>query len=181
VKTTGKCAGVVGDVMFCLRLGLKSEWIDTDLPDNTAGWRSDWFYVANQLSALPKRTGHKPMKIPEWDLRPSSREADNIKEVLALVEDLKKRGMTGGSVTRLFCRHLIQLIKDWVHPSYEYWGQLDPTHEVNRKVPKEEMAASVSQIDVGKARIKKCPKAYSLSRPADPVSLGTYYVICSVS
>jgi hypothetical protein len=39
VKTTGKRAGVVGAVIFCLRSGLKSEWIDTDLPDNTAGWR----------------------------------------------------------------------------------------------------------------------------------------------
>jgi hypothetical protein len=68
VKTTGKRASVVGAVMFCLRSGLKSEWIDIDLPDNTAGWRSDWFYVTDQLSALPKRTRHKPVKIPEWDL-----------------------------------------------------------------------------------------------------------------
>jgi hypothetical protein len=28
-------------VMFNLRSGLKAEWIDTDLPDNTAGWRSE--------------------------------------------------------------------------------------------------------------------------------------------
>jgi hypothetical protein len=27
--------------MFNLRSGLKAEWIDTDLPDNTAGWRSE--------------------------------------------------------------------------------------------------------------------------------------------
>jgi hypothetical protein len=54
--------------MFCLRWGLKSEWIDTDLPDNIARRRSDWFYVADQLPALPRRTGHKPVKIPEWDL-----------------------------------------------------------------------------------------------------------------
>jgi hypothetical protein len=61
-----------------------------------------------------------------------------------------------------------------VHPTYEYWGQSDPTREVNRKVSKLEMAARVSQIYAGKAQIKKCPKAYSLSRPADLVSLGTY-------
>jgi hypothetical protein len=47
VKTTDKCASVVGAMMFCLSSGLKSEWIDTDLPDNTAGWRSDWFYVTD--------------------------------------------------------------------------------------------------------------------------------------
>jgi hypothetical protein len=37
VKSTGKRSGPVGDVMFNLRLGLKAEWIDTDLPDNTPG------------------------------------------------------------------------------------------------------------------------------------------------
>jgi hypothetical protein len=47
---------------------------------------------------------------------------------------------------------------------YEYWGQSDPTHEVNRKVSKEGMVARVSQIYAGKARIKKCPKVYSLNR-----------------
>jgi hypothetical protein len=87
-----------------LRSGLKSEWIDTDLPDNTDGWRSDWFYIADQLPALPRCTGHKPVKIPEWDMGLSSREADDVKEVLALVEDLKKRGVTGGSIARSFCR-----------------------------------------------------------------------------
>jgi hypothetical protein len=39
VQSTDKKSGQVGDVMFCLRSGFKSEWIDTDLPDNTAGWR----------------------------------------------------------------------------------------------------------------------------------------------
>jgi hypothetical protein len=37
VKSTGKRSGPVGAVMFNLRSGLKAEWIDTDLPDNTAG------------------------------------------------------------------------------------------------------------------------------------------------
>jgi hypothetical protein len=63
--------------------------------------------------------------------------------------------MTRGSIARSFCRRLIQPIKDRVHPAYEYWGQSDPT----RKVSMEEMGTSVSQIYVGKAWIKKCPKA----------------------
>jgi hypothetical protein len=47
VKSTGKSSGPVGAVMFVLREGLKAEWIDTDLPDNTTGWRSEWFYIAD--------------------------------------------------------------------------------------------------------------------------------------
>jgi hypothetical protein len=39
VKTTVKCTGVVVLVMFCLRSGLKVEWIDMHLPYNTSRWR----------------------------------------------------------------------------------------------------------------------------------------------
>jgi hypothetical protein len=108
------------------------------------------------LPALPKCTDHKPIKIREWDLGLSSREADDIKEVLELVMGLKNRGVKGDSVTRSFCRWLIQLIKDRVQPTYEYWGQSDPTREVNRKVSREEMATRVSQVYSGKVQVKKC-------------------------
>jgi hypothetical protein len=175
VKSTSKRSGPVGVVVFYLRSGLKSEWIDTDLPNNNVGWRSEWFYIADQLPGLPRRSGHKPVKISEWDLVLSSREADNLKEVLELVKDLKNQGVTGASVARSFCRWLIQPIKDRVHLAYEYWGQSDPTREVNHKVSKEEMAARVSQIYFGKVKIKMCPKAHSLKRSADPLSPGTCF------
>jgi hypothetical protein len=92
-----------------------------------------------------------------------------LKPVLELVNNLKKKGVTGAAVARSFCRRMIQPIKDWVHPAYEYWGQSDPTHEINHRVSKEEMAARVSQMYSGKVKVKKCPKAHSLKRPADPV------------
>jgi hypothetical protein len=189
VKSTGKRSGPVGAVMFTLRSGLKAEWLDTDLPDNTvgwrsglkaewldtdlpdntAGWRSEWFYIADQLPGLPRRTGHKPVKINEWDLGLSSRDLKEVEGVLDLVSDMKKRRVTEAAVARSFCRRMIQPIKDHVHPAYEYWGQSDPTREVNRKVSKEEMAARVSQMYSGKVKVKKCPKAHSLKRPANPV------------
>jgi hypothetical protein len=106
--------------MFSLRSGLKAEWIDSDLPDNTAGWRSEWFYSVDQLPGLSCRTGHKTVKISEWDLGLSSRDLEDPKGVLELVNDLKKRGVTGAAVTRSFCRRLMQPIKDRVHPAYEY-------------------------------------------------------------
>jgi hypothetical protein len=169
VKSTGKRSGPVGAVIFNLRSGLKAEWIDTDLADNTAAWRSKWFYIADQLPSLPRRTGHKPVNINEWDLGLSSRDLAELKPVLELVSELKKQGVTGAAVARSFCRRMIQPIKDQVHPVYEYWGQSDPMSEVNRKVSKEEMAARVSQMYSGKVKVKKYPKAHSLKRPADPV------------
>jgi hypothetical protein len=88
--------------MFSLRSGLKAEWIDTDLPDNTTGWRSEWFYIVDQLPGLPRRTGHKPVKISEWDLGLSSRDLEDLKGVLELVNNMKKRGVTGATVTMSF-------------------------------------------------------------------------------
>jgi hypothetical protein len=172
VNSIGKRSGTVGAVMFTLRSSLKAGWIDTDLPDNTAGWRSEWFYIADQLPGLPRRTGHKPVKINEWDLGLSSRDLKELEGVLELVSDMKKRGVTGAAVARSFCRRMIQPIKDRVHPVYEYWGQSDPTHEVNCKVSKEEMAARVSQKFSGRGKVKKCPKAHSLKRPANLVRSG---------
>jgi hypothetical protein len=105
--------------MFNLRSGLKAKWIDTDLPDNTAGWRSEWFYIADQLPSLPRRTSHKLVKINEWDLGLSSRNLGELKAVLELVNDLKKQGVTGAAVARSFCRQMIQPIKDRVRPAYK--------------------------------------------------------------
>jgi hypothetical protein len=169
IKSTAKRSGLVGVVMFVLRPGLKVEWIDTDLPDNTIGWRSEWFYIADQILGLPRRTSHKPVKIIEWDLGLPSHDLKDLKGVLELVSDMKKRGVTGAAVARSFCRRMIQPIKDRVHPAYEYCGQSDPTRVVNRKVSKGEMAARVSQMYSGKVKVKKCPKAHSLKRAADPV------------
>jgi hypothetical protein len=155
--------------MFNLRLGLKEEWIDTYLPDNTARWRSEWFYIADQIPGLPRQTSHMTVKISEWDLGLPTRDLEDLKGVLELVSDMKKRGVTGAPVARSLCRRMIQPIKDRVHPAYEYCGQSDPTREVNRNVSKKEMVARASQMYFGKVKVKKCLKAHSLKRPADPV------------
>jgi hypothetical protein len=94
-------------MMFCLRSGLKTEWINTDLPDNTVGWRSEWFYIVDQLPRLPRHTIHKPVEINEWDLGLSSRDLKELEGVLELVGDMKKRGVTGAAVARSFCRRMI--------------------------------------------------------------------------
>jgi DNA-directed RNA polymerase subunit N (RpoN/RPB10) len=104
------------------------------------------------------------VKIRERDLCLSSRDLEDLKGVLELVGDMKKRVVTGAAVARSCCRRMIQSIKDRVHPAYEYWGQLDPTCEINRKVSKEEMVARVSHVYSGKVKVKKCPKAHSLKR-----------------
>jgi hypothetical protein len=58
------------------------------------------------------------VKINERDLGLSSRDLEDLKGVLELVGDMKRRGVTGAAVARSFCRRMIQPIKDRVHPAY---------------------------------------------------------------
>jgi hypothetical protein len=95
---------------------------------------------------------------------------EDLKGLLDILTDLKKAGLTGGAVAMSFSRRLIQPIKDQVHLSYKYWGQSDPTREANRKVSNNEMVARITQLYTGRIRNKRCPKAHSLNRPANPVS-----------
>lgn len=76
----------------------------------------------------------------------------------------------GGAMAMSFCRRMIQPIKDRVQPVFEYWGQTDPTRKVGRKISREEMTTRVGTMYIGRPWNKNCPKAYSLKRPADPVS-----------
>jgi hypothetical protein len=70
-----------------------------------------------------------------------------------------------------FSRRLLQPIQDRVNPTYEYWGQSDPTRVVRRKVSKEEMVARMKNIFIGCIYNRKCPKALSVYRPSEEVSL----------
>jgi hypothetical protein len=58
----------------------------------------------------------------------------------------------------------VQILRQQVHPAYEYWEQSDPMREVNRKVSKEEMAARVSQMYAAAIR----PRLFRL-KPRVPV------------
>jgi hypothetical protein len=139
-------------MVFNLRSSLKAEWIDTDLPDNTTGWRSEWFYIADQIPGLPQRTGHKPVKISEWSLGLSTRELEDLKGFLELVSNMKTRGVTGAVVVRSFCRRMIQLIKDRVHSAYEYCGQSDPTCVVNPRSPRRRWQLEFPRYILGRSR-----------------------------
>jgi hypothetical protein len=66
------------------------------------------------------------MKMNEWDLGLSSRDLEDLKGFLQIVNDMKKHRVTGAAVARSFCQRMIQPMKDRVHPAYEYWGAVRP-------------------------------------------------------
>jgi hypothetical protein len=94
----------MGSVSFMKRRYRKSVYIDMVLPDNTTGWKQGWFYIDNPKSALPTRSGHVPVPVPEWANQLTSRKNNIIKPLLEDLERLKTEGLTGGVVVISFNR-----------------------------------------------------------------------------
>jgi hypothetical protein len=170
LKKMGK-SGVVGSVDFMLRWYMKPEYVDLVLPDNTTGWKQEWFYLDNPAPELPGRMGRAPVPYPKWTNQLVSREMGELHPLLDDLEKLKAEGLTGGAVAISFNCRLIQPIQDRVHPTFEYWGLSDPTWVVKRKVSNGEMAAQVKNIFGGHIRNREGPKALGVYRPSEAVSL----------
>jgi hypothetical protein len=169
LKKMGKGV-VVGSVSFMLCQNMKSEYIDLVLPDNTTGWKQGWFYLDNPTPVL-KSTGQIPVVGPEWTNQLATLDTQELKPLLDDLEQLKAEGLTDATMAISFCCHLIQPLQVRAHPTFEYWGQSDPTRVAQRKVSKEEMIARAKNIFGGRIRNKECSKALGIYSPANPVSL----------
>jgi hypothetical protein len=170
LKKTGKGV-VIGNISFMLRQHMKSEYIDLAVPDNTTGWKKGWFYLDNPTPTLKSRTGQILVVGPEWTNQLATLDTQELKPLLDDLEQLKAEGLTGAVVAINFCRRLIQSLQDRAPPTFEYWGQSDPTRVARRKVSKAEMIARAKNIFGRRIRNKECPKALAIYSPVDPVSL----------
>jgi hypothetical protein len=153
---------VVGSVGFMLHRYMKLMYIGLVLPDNYTGWEQGWFSIDNMAPELPP--GLAPVAKPEWSNQLMSRETEDLQPLLDDLEMLKIYGLTGSVVVISFSRWLLQPVQDWVHPSYEYWGQTNPTQVVRCKVSKEETVAWLKSIFVEHIYNWMCPKALCLYR-----------------
>jgi hypothetical protein len=170
LKKTGKGV-VVGSVSFMLCRNMKPEYIDLALPDNTTDWKQGWFYLDSPPPVLKSRTGRVLVVGPEWTNQLATLDTQELKPLLDDLEQLKVEGLTSTAVAISFCRHLIQPLQDRAHPTFEYWGQSDPTRVAQCKVSKAEMMARAKNIFGGRIRNKECPKALGIYNPTDLVSL----------
>jgi hypothetical protein len=99
------------------------------------------------------------------------RDTEELQPLLDDLEQLKAEGLTSAAVAISFCRRLIQPLQDRAHPTFEYWGQSDPTRVVQRKVSKAEMTAHANGIFGGRILNRECPKALGIYSPSDTVCL----------
>jgi hypothetical protein len=64
---------------------------------------------------------------PEWTNQLATLDTQELKPLLDDLQQLKAEGLTGAAVAISFYRRLIEPLQDRAHPTFEYWGQTDPT------------------------------------------------------
>jgi hypothetical protein len=125
----------------------------------------------NPALALPALVRACSLAIPGVDQPAYVVETNELWLLLEDLERLKTMGLTNSVVAISFSQQLQQPNQDRVHPAYQYWGQSNPNRVIPRKVSKEEMVVCVKNIFVGRIHNQTCPKALSVYRPTDVVSL----------
>ena len=106
-----------------------------------------------------------------WEELPTEEEMIQVNLLLNEIASLSAQGLTGAVVALSFHKRLVQLIRDRVHPDFEYWGRQDPTRGQNRKVPRGEAPSRIARMMQGAIRDRGCPKAHCLKRLTRAISL----------
>jgi hypothetical protein len=91
------------------------------LLDSNKGWHKDWFEVSNLAPCLPARTGRAPEPCACWEEQPTEEDMVQVDLLLKEIAGLSAQGLTCAVVALSFSKRLVQLIRDSVHPDFEYW------------------------------------------------------------
>ncbi|RLN03169.1 hypothetical protein C2845_PM13G19980 [Panicum miliaceum] len=98
-----------------------------------------------------------------------------VAELVQMVVDLKKNGLTGVGVAANFVLRRMQPLKERAHPAYEYAGADDFVREAPEQIPKEGAYHRLKQFFVPRTSLSTtgCPPPFSLGNPR-PESRAAY-------
>jgi hypothetical protein len=100
-------------------------------------WRQKWFYIKDQKFSDSDQYGLAPFdaskgltKLTTWDALPSDAEVNNIKPMLAHIQELKNaagNGLTGTQLMLFFLQRCIQPLQARVSKLWTYSGLNEPS------------------------------------------------------
>jgi hypothetical protein len=122
----------------------ESQYLDFKMAQLVQGWRQKWFYIKDQKSSESDEYGLAPFdaskiltKLTTWDALPSNAEVENIKPLLAHIQELKnavKKELTGTQLMVFFLQRQIQPLQSRVSKLWTYSSLSDPS-QVSPKDP----------------------------------------------
>jgi hypothetical protein len=134
------------------------------MAQSVQGWRQKWFYIKGQKFYDSDQYGLAPFdaskgltKLTTWDALPSDAEVDNIKPLLARIQELKNAavsGLTGTELMVFFLQRCIQPLQARVSKLWTYSGSNDPSRVSSRDPKKKDLDKRVRSLTTLTAKIE---------------------------
>jgi hypothetical protein len=96
----------------CISICFESQYLEFSMSTSVQGWRTKWFYIKDRKSSYTDKYGIAPFdasqelkKLASWDSPPAEAEMEEIKPLLACIQELKsvRGGALSGTQLMLFC------------------------------------------------------------------------------
>jgi hypothetical protein len=88
----------------CISVRAESQYLEFSMAASVQGWRTKWFYIKDQKISSSDKYGIAPFdasqelkKLASWDSPPTEAEMEEIKPLLARIQELK--GGRGGALS----------------------------------------------------------------------------------
>jgi hypothetical protein len=139
-------------------------YIALPLNTNVKFWNLRWFY-------MPRAAGQN-VRYDVDQIPVSNQEMEQVRELLALIDE---RVLDGVVVGWNFLTRRVQPGKERSHPSYEYRGESDGTHEVPEKLTKEQVMRRLCDLFSMKDRVNIADpqKSFTIGNLPPPVRVVT--------
>jgi hypothetical protein len=115
----------------------------------------------------------RPVPDKHWDQDPDEQAMSQVRELLALIRDLRLRGLTGVAVMINYANRRLQSLKERAHFTYEYAGSdFDRTREVPEPAPAEDLLDQIRSCFTPVTHItsRGAPPPFNLANPRPEVS-----------
>jgi hypothetical protein len=151
----------------------ESQYLAFKMAESVQGWRQKWFYIKDQKSSKSDEYGLAPfdaskslMKLTTWDALPSDAEVEEIKPLLARIQDLKnaaEKELTGTQLMLFFLQRRIQQLQARVSKLWTYSGLKDPSRVSPANPEKKDLEKRVRSLTTLEKKDLECSSLSSCS------------------
>jgi hypothetical protein len=121
----------------CISVRPESQYLEFSMSTLVQGWRTKWFYIKDRKSSSSDKYGIAPFdasqelkKLASWDSPPMEAEMEEIKPLLAHIQELKSgRGgaLSGTQLMAFFLQHRVQPLQHRLSKLWTFSGLGDPS------------------------------------------------------
>jgi hypothetical protein len=140
----------------CISVRPESQYLEFSMSASVQGWRTRWFYIQDQKSSSSDKYSIAPFdasqelkKLASWDSPPMDAEMEEIKQILACIQELRSgRGgaLSGTQLMAFFLQHRVQPLQHRLSKLWTFSGLGDPSRVSENLMEKKDLDKHVRAL-----------------------------------